>query len=520
MNKLAYMIRRAAFYHKDKTAVVCGDSRLTFQQVNCRSNRLAQALVRIGVAKGERLAVLLPNCPEFVEADFALIKAGLVRLPLNPRLSAKECVYIVGNAKASTLVFGHQFHEISEQIRQEVGSVKNFIVVGPGEKGNALAYEELLGRQSDDEVSVDVADDDPYQILYTSGTTGRPKGAVTTFRSRLSTLATVLIDEMRVDPTDVLLSVAPLAHGGGTKILPHFLRGAGNVLLPKFTPESFCRTVEKEKVTTSWMVPTMVTLLLEYPDLKKFDLRSLKTVVYAAAPMPEATLRRALETFGDIFVQVYGLSEAPNPVLLLPRVDHRLEGTEVQLRRLQSAGREVFGVQVRVINEEGKDAAPGEIGEIITTGDNLMTGYWNDPEATAESIRNGWFYTGDLAKVDDEGYVFIVDRRKDMIISGGFNVYPREVEEVLYRHPAVLEATVVGVPDPRWGEAVKAVVVRRPGMQVSPEEIIAFCQADMASYKKPASVDFVDELPKGPNGKILKREIKQQYWRGFARMVN
>lgn len=520
MNQLAYMIRRAAFYHRNKTAIISGENRWTFEQVDRRSNRLARALLATGVAKGDRVAVLLPNVSEFVETDFALIKAGLVRLPLNPRLSAGECTYIADHAGASTLVFGHQFATVAEQIRREAKSVRHFIAVDAGKCEFARGYEELLAAHGDDEVAVDVAADDPYQILYTSGTTGKPKGAVTTFRSRLSTLATVLIDEMKVKPDDVLLSVAPLAHGGGTKILPHFIRGARNVLLPKFTPETFCRAVEEEKATTTWMVPTMITLLLEYPDLKKFDLGSLKTVVYAAAPMPEASLRLAMETFGNIFLQVYGLSEAPNPDLLLPRADHRVEGTEVQLRRLQSTGREVFGVQVRVVDEAGKDVAPGEIGEIIVAGDNLMTGYWNDPKATAEAIRDGWFYTGDLAKVDEEGYVFIVDRRKDMIISGGFNVYPREVEEVLYRHSAVLEASVVGVPDPRWGEAVKAVVVRRAGMQLSQEELIAFCQGKMAGYKKPASVDFVEELPKSPTGKILKREIKQKYWQGFARMVN
>ncbi len=520
MNKLAYMIRRAAFHRRDEIALVSGDRRSTFRQVDSRSNALARGLSRLGIAKGERVAIMLSNCPEFVETDFALIKAGLVRLPLNPRLSAGECAYIASNAGASALVFGEQFRDVADQLRREAPSVERSVVVGPGDPGGSVGYETLIASHSSEEMAADVSDDDPYQILYTSGTTGRPKGAVTTFRSRISTLATVLIDEMKVQPGDVLLSVAPLAHGGGTKILPHFVRGARNVLLPKFTPEAFCRAVESERVTTTWMVPTMITVLLEYPDLAKHDLRSLRTVVYAAAPMPEATLRRALKTFGDIFVQVYGLSEAPNPVLLLPREDHRLEGTGPQIRRLQSAGREVFGVHARVVDEAGKDVAPGKIGEIVVAGDNLMTGYWNDPVATAEAIRDGWFYTGDLATVDEEGYVFIVDRRKDMIISGGFNVYPREVEEVLYRHPSVLEAAVVGVPDPRWGEAVKAVVVRRPGMQVSRDELIAFCQGQVAGYKKPSSVDFVEELPKSPNGKILKREIRQRYWEGRTRMVN
>ncbi|WP_161486112.1 long-chain-fatty-acid--CoA ligase [Desulfotomaculum copahuensis] len=510
MNKLAYMINRAGRYYAKQTAVVLGDRRLTFAEVDGRSNQLARALIQLGVAKGERVAILLYNCLEYIETDFALIKAGFVRLPLSPRLSPGEYSYMINNAEASTLVFGREFTGIIEQIKGELETVKHFVLVGEGDACFAHPYDGLLSAQSASSVCVDVCDDDPYQVLYTSGTTGWPKGAVTTFRSRLSTLATVLIEEMRVTRNDVMLSVAPLAHGGGTKILPHFVRGAVNVLLPKYSPESFCRTVEKERVTTTWLVPTMIIMLLEYPDLKKFDLSSLKTVVYAASPMPVATLRRALETFGNIFVQVYGLSEAPNPDLLLPKEDHILDGTEQQLRRLQSAGREVFGVRVRVVDAAGKDVPPGDIGEIIITGDNIMTGYWKMLEATAENIREGWLYTGDMATVDEDGYVYIVDRRKDMIISGGFNIYPREVEEVLHRHLAVVEAAVIGVPDELWGESVKAVVVCRPETKVSEDELIAFCQANLASYKKPKSIEFVKELPKSANGKILKRELKKK----------
>jgi acyl-CoA synthetase (AMP-forming)/AMP-acid ligase II len=466
------------------------------------------------------VAILLPNCPEYIEADFALIKAGLVRLPLNSRLSAGDCIYMMGNAEAKALIFGSEFLETVRKIRSQVETVQYFIHVGDSDSGFSESFTGILSSESQSEVRVDVEDGDPYQILYTSGTTGRPKGAVTSFRSRLSTLSTVLIDEMKVKRGDALLTVAPMAHGGGTKIFPHFVRGAVNVVLPKYSPETFCETVQKEKVTTTWMVPSMITMLLEYPDLHRFDMSSLETVVYAASPMPLATLSRALETFGRIFVQVYGLSEAPNPVLLLPKEDHVLDGTEEQKKRLKSAGREVFGVSVRLVNEAGQDVKPGEIGEIITCGGNLMTGYWKMPEATAEAVRDGWFYTGDVATMDEENYVFIIDRRKDMIITGGFNVYPREVEEAIYHHPAVLEASVIGVPDQQWGEAVKAVVVCRPGTSVSEQELIEFCKKSLSSYKNPKSVDFESELPKNPFGKILRREIKKKYWEGRDRMVN
>ncbi|MHB1044354.1 MAG: acyl-CoA synthetase [Eubacteriales bacterium] len=519
MNKIAYLIARSARYHSNRTAVVFGDRRLTFAGVHKRSNQAARALAQLGVAKGDRVGVLLPNCPEYIETDFALAKSGFVRLPLNARLSRGEYSYIINDAEASTLVFGSEFLDTIESIRPELTTVKHYIMVGGAGASFAHHYQDML-LQPDDDVCVPVADDDSFQILYTSGTTGRPKGAVTTYRSRLATLATSLIDELKVSSCDVMLTAASLAHGGGTKILPHFIQGAVNVLLKKFTPEGFCRVVEKERVTTTWLVPTMIGMLLEYPDLKKYDLKSLKTVFYAAAPMPVAKLRRAMETFGNVFVQVYGLSEAPNPDLLLPKEDHVLEGTEEQLRRLQSAGREVYGVRVRVVNDKGGDVIPGEIGEIIIAGDNIMSEYWKLPSATAETIRDGWLYSGDMATMDKDGYVYIVDRRKDMIISGGYNIYPREVEEVLYRHPAVLEAAVIGVPDEKWGEAVKAVVVCKPGVKVAEEELIAFCQANLAGFKKPRSVDFMEELPKSANGKILKREISRKYWEGHSRMVN
>ena len=519
MNKLSHMINRAAFYYGDRVALVCNEKKLTFSEVNINSNKIAKGLMRIGVKKGERVAVLLPNCSEYVETDFALIKGGFVRLPINPRLKPTEYNYILNDAEAVAIVFGSEYLDDIKRIKEEIKTVKYFVMVGKEKPNFAYLYENFLNENGDDFI-VDVVDDDAYQLLYTSGTTGNPKGALTNFKSRLSTLSTVLIDEMKVTKKSVLLTVAPIAHGGGTKILPHYIRGAKNVLLEHFSLQNFCETVEREKVTTTWMVPAMISMLLEYQDLESYDLSSLETVVYAAAPMPEATLRRAIDRFGNIFVQVYGLSEAPNPVLLLDKEDHIINGSEKEIRRLQSAGREAYGVHVRVVDKKGKDVSPGENGEIIVSGDNIMVKYWKLPEATAETIKNGWLYTGDIATVDEEGYVYIVDRRKDMIISGGFNIYPREIEEILYKHPAVYEAAVIGVPDDRWGEAVKAVISIRPGMEVSEIQLIEFCEEYLAKYKKIRTVEFLDQLPKGPNGKILKREIREKFWQGKSRKVN
>ncbi|MCK4789712.1 MAG: long-chain-fatty-acid--CoA ligase [Desulfobacteraceae bacterium] len=520
MNMLAYMISRASKYYGGETAVVHENRRSTFIDIEARSNKLARAFVRFGIEKGDRVAVYLPNCTEYIETDFALIKSGVVRLPLNVRLTAAELCYIVNDAEANTLVFSDQLIEKIKDIRDQLSTVKNFIVIGDCNSDFALPYESVFVEQSSDEFSIDVADNDPYQILYTSGTTGKPKGALTSFGNRIAAVSTTLIDEMKIERCDALLTVAPMAHGGGTKIYPHFIKGAKNVLLSKFSVQSFCETVELEKITTTWMVPTMITTILDYPELKNYDLSSLKTVVYAAAPMPMATLKQALKTFGQIFVQVYGLTEVPNPDLLLPKADHILDGDEEQLQRLSSAGRGVFGVRVRVVDEKGNDVAPGQVGEIILSGDNVMLGYWKKPDATSEAIKDGWFYTGDMATVDTKGYVYIVDRRKDMIISGGLNVYPREVEDVLCNNPAVSEATVIGVPDEKWGEAVKAIVVLRKRSMATEEDIILFCKEYLSNYKIPKSVEIVDEIPKNPYGKVLKREIRKKYWKGRDRAIN
>jgi acyl-CoA synthetase (AMP-forming)/AMP-acid ligase II len=266
-------------------------------------------------------------------------------------------------------------------------------------------------------------------------------------------------------------------------------------------------------------VPTMLYVLMAYPDLKKYDLSSIKTIIYAASPMPVAKIKQALEIFGPVLKQGYGLTETSAGICCLTEEDHVIEGDPKKLKRLASAGRPVSECDVRVVNEKGEDVKPGEVGEVIERGDDTMLGYWKDPELTAETLRNGWMYTRDMATVDEDGYVYLVDRKGDMIISGGFNIYPSEVEGVLYRHPAVFETAVIGVPDDKWGEAVKAVVVLKEGMTASEEELINLCKQHLSRYKKPKSVEFVKELPKNPIGKILKRKLKEKYWAGRDRMI-
>ncbi len=517
-NILAGCLARAESQFCDKTAILHGDRELTFAEVGEASSRLASALTRLGVQKGSRVALLLPNRPELTIVDWALIRAGLVRVPLNPRLAPAEIEYMLKDSGAEVLIYDDECAQAVGKIRASSPTVRHYIGLGEVMPG-ALGWHDLLSQGEPDNFQVATDLDDPYMILYTSGTTGRPKGAMTNVRSRWFTIFTSAANENFVEEFDVMLHVASLGHGSGTKVINHYLKGATNIYLPKFTIETFCAAVQRHRVTTTWVVPTILGMLLDYPDRSRYDLSSLRTVVYGGAPMPVERLKEALAIFGPIFVQVFGLSETPHPITSMGKRSH-VDGTLEQLeQRLASAGRPSLGVDVRLVTEDGQDAKVGEIGEIAARGDNIMVGYWNNPEATAEVIRDGWFFTGDLAVAYPDGYIAIVDRKKDMIISGGYNVYPREIEEVLYTHAAVRECAVIGVPDPKWGEAVKAIVSIKEGSATTPEELLEHCRELLASYKKPQSIELMGDLPKSPNGKILKRELKKKYWDNQQRSI-
>lgn len=521
MNPLASLLTRAERQFSRKAAINFGDRELTFAQVSEAANRLASALAtNLGVRKGSRVALLLPNCPEFTVSDWALIRAGLVRVPVNPRLSPAEVEHIANDSGSDVVIYDVEHAPVIQAIRPQLTGARHFVATGPAPAPDgSIHWDDVLAQGLAENFEVDAGMDDPYMILYTSGTTGRPKGATTTVRSRWFTIFTSAENENFVEHSDVMLHVASLGHGSGTKVLNHYVKGATNVYLPRFTIESFCEAVQRHRVTTTWLVPTIIGMLLDFPERRNYDLSSLRTIVYGGAPMPVERLKEALRIFGPIFVQVFGLSEAPHPIISMGKVDH-MAGTPEQLdRRLAGTGRPCVGVEVRLVAEDGDEAAPGEVGEIVTRGDNVMVGYWGQPEATAEVLHDGWFHTGDLAVADEDGYIAIVDRRKDMIISGGYNVYPREVEEALYRHPAVRECAVIGIPDERWGEAVKAVVSLKPGHPVTAAELLAHCRQWLAGYKKPQSVDLLDDLPKSPNGKILKRELRKPYWEGRQRRI-
>jgi acyl-CoA synthetase (AMP-forming)/AMP-acid ligase II len=514
---IPYVIARAAARYGDAVAVSDGRSRLSFRDVDARSNRVAHGLLALSPERSGRVAVLTPNRLESVELDFAVTKAGKVRVPVNTRLSTDERAFILESTQAETVLFDTGEAPFVAEVRDRV-PVRHWVAMGEGDAGGGvIRYDDLLAGGSAAAPGIEPAADDPSFILYTSGTTGRPKGATATQASRWAATISMLTDEIEAEPGDAMVHVGSMAHGSGSKVLAYFVRGARNIPLARWDADAFLDLVARERATATFVVPTMISMLLEAGRSNRADLSSLKTVSYGGAPIAPAVLRQALDRFGPVFVQVYGSCEAPHPVLVLGRSDHVAAADDDE--RLSSAGREVLGCRVAVADADGHPVPDGDRGEMWIRGANVMRGYWRDEAATAESFVDGWYRTGDVATRDGDGFFTIVDRERDMIISGGLNVYPAEVEAALHRHPAVLECAVFGVPDDRWGEAVTAAVVLRPGRQATEAELIEHCRALLAGYKKPRSVAFHDELPKGATGKILKRSLRDPYWMGRSRAV-
>ena len=509
----ADVIYRNALLHSDEEAFVCGGRRISFSGFNGRVNRLIRSLQQSGARKGEVIGILSWNCLEYTDFYGAAMKGGFIASPFNPRLHREELEYLINYSEANTLFVGPELLETVEHLRPRLSKVKNYVCL-EGAAPGMVSYQELLGGDESAEPDVDVKKDDPVLILYTSGTTGLPRGALYTHAQKLDNTRIKAL-EMGTKAGDRHLMVLPFFHiGGDSHVWPFFLVGGCNVILPNrsFDPAAVLQAIQEEKVTDMQIVPTQLSVLLSRRDLEKYELKSLSRIYYAASPMPLELLRRGLEVFGPIFAQGYGQTESGPQIATLPKEAHRvLDKPAEEQQVLRSCGQPSLGVHVRVVDRDNRDVGPGEVGEIIAQSGSIMAGYWKKPKETAETIVEGWLHTGDLACYDEKGFIYIVDRKKDMIVSGGENVYSREVEEVLYKHPAVAEAAVVGVPDPIWVERVHAVIALKANTRAAEKEIIAFCKEHIASYKAPKSVEFVDSLPKNPQGKILKKEIRARY---------
>jgi acyl-CoA synthetase (AMP-forming)/AMP-acid ligase II len=516
---LGDLIARNSKLLPEKAAVIFEEGRFTWAEFDERINRLANALLALGAKRGDHVAVLSKNCHEYLEAYFACARSATILTALNYRLSPGELQYVIDNSEAGIVIVSEEFLDTLEGIRPDLKLAKQYVVIGNAPEG-MKAFDEIVDAASPLAPKVEQSEDDVVLQMYTSGTTGLPKGAMLSHRNLLTNAIGCSLG-MQFQPNDCMLMVAPLYHmAAGMTTLSTILQGGPILLHGDFNPVAILDDMEGGEVTVVLLIPVMVNFLLQMPGIEERDFSSIRGIVYGASPMPVEVLRRAMEVFKCDFIQGYGQTESSAVLCVLPPEDHMLDGTPEQMKRLASAGREVFGTEVRVVDETDADVEPGQIGEVIGRGANVMKGYWNMPEATAETLRDGWLRTGDLGTIDEDGYVYILDRVKDMIISGGENVYSREVEEALHMHPAVADAAVIGVPDEQWGESIKAVVVLAEGQTATEKEIIDFCRGKLAGYKRPRSVDFMTELPRNLSGKVLKKILREPYWQSRDRQVS
>ena len=509
-------MRRAVIRHGDRPALVDARGTLTYNQLWDRSARLAGGLQALGVSKGDRVVAVMNNRNEWVETDIAASMIGAIRGRLNSRDGEREWTVTLEDLDARAVVAGPEFVETLERIRSS-GKVHPFEMLVLGQDG---PYESLIER-SKAAGPVPVAEDDVYLIFHTSGTTGRYKGAVYLHRAWFNTYRNILALFMGgLDHTDALLHVGPLSHQSGILTGPALYQGARSVMMEQFAPELFFELVERERISCTILAPAIINMLANHPAAAKADLSSLKTIYYSGAPISPTVLRKAMEVFGPIFLQGYGSTEGGTVYNTILYPDEHVRALANNPERLASCGRPVPFFDVQLTGDDGKEVPVGEIGEVWVRGDATSIRYWNQPEATAAAYEDGWFKMGDLAIRDSEGYITIVDRKNDMIVSGGLNVYPREVEDAIASHPAVREVAVVGVPDEKWGEGVMACIATVPGQEITLEQVQQHCrEVGLAGYKKPIRLEIVEEVPKTAVGKLFRRALREKYWVGQSRRV-
>lgn len=489
--------------YPNKECLIGLGKRYTYLQLEDRVNSLAQGFINLGLGKGDIIAILLHNCSEFLEVTFAANQIGAIWLPLNFRLAGEEFHYILENAGAKALITEPEFFPVISSIRERLQDLKFYLLLGFPIPEGWVSYDELIehnrgARPSHAEVELD----DLHRLMYTSGTTAHPKGVMITYGNlywkNIGHLLTFGITE-----ADRTLVVGPLYHVGGMDLpaTGTLYAGGSLVILRRYDPVEVLKAIHHEKVTNLWLSPAMTNMLFQEPTFEKYDVSSVRFIIDGGEKMPLPLIRQFKEKFPSAwFADAYGLTETVSGDTFLAK--------DKMLEKIGSVGKPVPHLQVRIVDDTGKDMAPHELGEICLKGPKVFKGYWRNPEATAESLKNGWFHTGDIGTLDEEGYLYIVDRKKDMIISGGENIASPEVERVIYEVPAVLEAAVVGIPHPKWLEVPKAYVVLKPGTTLTAQEIIQHCTKKLAKFKVPKEIEFINQLPRTPSGKVLKRELR------------
>lgn len=513
MQVIGDIARFNAKRHPDKKALIMGNEHLTFGQLNEQANQLAHGLLSMDIEPGDRVAMLSYNCPQCLVINYAVAKCGAVMVAANFRYKRDELVYVINNCEPKALLFGPEFISLVEEARTGFDSPLHLVAISGEPLESGLGLSSVMQEQSTSEPAVRVDPAAPFAIMYTSGTTAFPKGVLVS-HSALLNVYTGMIIEGDIRPGEITLVTLPLFHMGGMHALlqPTLVRGGTAVVMPRgFEPDKTLDTVERHGVTMTMWVPTQLAMLVNYPGVTKHNLSTLGKIWYGSSPISPTILEACMNLFKARFYQWYGQTETGMVAVLRPE-DH--------LERSQCTGREMFNAALRVVSHEGEDIPAGEVGEIISSQRPLgMIGYHNMEEANKRTIRDGWIHTGDLARVEGEGYFTIVDRLTDMIISGAENIYPKEIEDVISSHPGVREVAVFGIPDEIYGESVCAVVVKKEGYHLDEEDIINFCASRISSYKKPKRVEFTNELPKNPSGKVTKNVLREPYWAGRKKRI-
>lgn len=516
---LADYFDRGYLVNPSGTAFVMGEQTWSFTEAYQLSCKVAHALLSLGVEQGTKTAVLSANHPESWLCVIGLWRAGCTWVPVNPMSSLEEQEHLLQGFDVEVLFFQEKFTPLVEQLRGLCPQVKHWLCID-GSSENSICLTALLAEMPATPTANQVQEQDLAAIMPTGGTTGLPKGVMLSHRSLgVSVAFSIINNHYDSGESIVNLAAAPMTHSAGFLSLPATARGGTVVVLTKPDPDSLLGSIEQHGVTEFFLPPTVIYRLLDIPNIRDRDFSSLRYFLYGAAPMAVEKLKQAIDVFGPVMAQGYGQSEAPGGIAALRKSDHFVNGKIAPDSRLTACGRPSELNSIAIMDDDHQPLPRGEAGEICIRGDIVMDGYYKLPEKTAETLINGWLHTGDVGLIDSEGYLHITDRKRDMIISGGFNVYPSEVEQVLWTHDAVLDCAVIGVPHAEWGETVKAVVELKQGASVTPEELIALCKTKLGSVKAPKSVDFIDTLPRSPVGKVLKKEIREPYWRNVNRTI-
>ncbi|MHA1301464.1 MAG: long-chain-fatty-acid--CoA ligase [Candidatus Helarchaeota archaeon] len=530
--KLENLVQRNAQTYPNKLWMTFEEENITFKEFLEQTNTVANGLIDHGVRKGDRVAVLLENCDFLVNLFFSITKIGAICVPINYLLSKKEILHILNDCKPKVLILHPNYIKIAEMAKNEVKSIQNYFLVSKDEISKGFKNYKILFQYPDKDPKIEdqftynlYSDDDPAFIQYTGGTTGLPKGVLLSHKSMIeNTMITALSLRERSSKDEMGLLVLPLFHAAAILgLFLVFMGGTSVILHNGFNLKKIFETIEQKKVTGIGVVPTMLNIMLNSPDINKYDLSSITKIAYGGAPITPTLLKKTLKFFPNAaFSQIFGQTEAGPSLATLSPEDHKKIIEEHQEELLLAAGKPNIGIKIKIINPITFEELPeGEIGEVIANTPTKMLKYWNNPEKSKSTIIDGWLYTGDIGYLKD-GYLFLVDRKKDMIISGGENIYSNEVEDVLHKHPAVLECAVIGIPHEKWGEAVHAVVVLNKGFKKGPElkdELIAFCKDQIARYKAPKSIDFKLSIPKTASGKVLKRKLREKYWKNKERKI-